>query len=133
MEVNNCALRLKELYFEKIEFTRKGSKNKNEPSFGFRIQIAKSKENMNKVTVELTIDKKQEYEVTICLSGIFKVCLDESMTSQDAEQLINKNAVAILMPYIRSQVSLITAQPGIDCIVFPPLNINQLLDDSEPN
>jgi len=44
--------------------------------------------------------------------------------------LINKNAVAILMPYVRSQLSLITAQPGMECIVMPPINVSAMMEKS---
>lgn len=37
------------------------------------------------------------------------------------------DTVAILMPYVRSQVSLITAQPEVECVVLPPFNIVEML------
>ncbi len=43
--------------------------------------------------------------------------------------LVTKNAIAILMPYLRSEVSLLTAQPGIECVVLPAFNINKILED----
>ena len=46
------------------------------------------------------------------------------------KSLIQKNAVAIMMPYVRSQLTLLTSQPGVDPIVMPPLNINAMLDDA---
>lgn len=38
-----------------------------------------------------------------------------------------KNSVSILMLYLRSEVSLITAQPETECVVLPPFNINEML------
>ncbi len=43
--------------------------------------------------------------------------------------MVTKNAIAILMPYLRSEVSLLTAQPGIECVVLPAFNINKILED----
>lgn len=43
---------------------------------------------------------------------------------------MRQNAVAILFPYIRSQISLLTAQPETTPIVLPPLNIAQLVEDA---
>ena len=37
------------------------------------------------------------------------------------------NAIAIIFPYMRSQVTLMTAQPNLPPIVLPPININSLL------
>lgn len=45
--------------------------------------------------------------------------------------LINENAVAIIMPYIRSQVSLITVQPEVDCVVLPPFNIVGMMAEQQ--
>lgn len=36
-------------------------------------------------------------------------------------------AVAIVMPYIRSEVSLLTAQPGVDPVVLSPFNIAEMM------
>jgi hypothetical protein len=33
------------------------------------------------------------------------------------------------MPYMRSQVSLLTAQPEMDCVVLPAFNINSIVND----
>lgn len=35
------------------------------------------------------------------------------------------------MPYMRSQISLLTAQPDTDCVVLPPFNVNEMLDQSD--
>lgn len=46
--------------------------------------------------------------------------------------IITKNTVAILFPYLRSQVTLMTAQPDIEPVVIPAININALLKNMEP-
>lgn len=51
------------------------------------------------------------------------------MDENEKNELISKNAVAIIMPYMRSQVSLLTAQPEVDCVVLPPFNINNMLKE----
>ena len=33
------------------------------------------------------------------------------------------------MPYLRSEVSLLTAQPEVECVVLPPFNINKMMED----
>ena len=44
------------------------------------------------------------------------------------QTLINKNAGAILMPYLRSELTLLTAQPDTDSVVLPIFNINKMLE-----
>ena len=50
------------------------------------------------------------------------------MKEEMKNTLISKNTVAILMPYLRSQVSLLTAQPEVECVVLPAFNINKMLE-----
>lgn len=42
--------------------------------------------------------------------------------------LINANTVAIMFPFIRSQVSLMTTQPGMSPIVLPPINTAKFME-----
>ena len=39
--------------------------------------------------------------------------------------------ISIIFPFIRSQVSLLTTQPGITPIMIPPINLNSLIDSEE--
>ena len=45
--------------------------------------------------------------------------------------LLEKNAVAILFPYVRAELSLITAQPGMEPIVLPVVNIAAMVDQAK--
>lgn len=52
-------------------------------------------------------------------------------TEQENIELIQKNAIAIMFPYVRSYVSTITTQPGIAPIVLPPMNIVAMLNSEK--
>lgn len=41
---------------------------------------------------------------------------------EDERYIIETNTVAIMFPFIRSQVSLLSTQPGMMPIVLPPIN-----------
>ena len=45
------------------------------------------------------------------------------------DAIIQQNAVAIVMPYIRSEISLLTAQPGVDSVVLPSFNIAEMMSE----
>ena len=120
-------LTLNKLVFDKIEFNRKGFKNKNEIEMGIEVQISRGIDDISKVTLILKGNKEGEYDFIISLSGYFS--FDEDIENKQAQDLINKNAVAILMPYLRSEVSLLTAQPETECVVLPAFNINKMLEE----
>ena len=48
---------------------------------------------------------------------------------QTYEHLIKANTIAIIFPFIRSQVSLLTTQPGMMPVIIPPININALISE----
>lgn len=120
----NSVLSLDKLVFEKIEFKRTGMKNDKEIEFSLQVVVNKKQdEDVYKVTLILTGNKEKEYTLEIALSGYFSFDENEELEEEFKKLLINQNAVAIIMPYMRSQVSLITAQPEVDCVVLPPFNI----------
>ena len=41
---------------------------------------------------------------------------------------LKTNAIAIMFPFLRSQITLLTSQPSLVPIVLPPININKVLE-----
>lgn len=123
-------LQLQKMVFEKIEFNRIGFKNENDPKFNIESNFMQSTNDNNLFKVELVMKclKEEEYNFEIKLVGYFSFASYSALDEKDRDILISRNSVAILMPYMRSQISLLTAQPETDCIVLPPFNINELID-----
>lgn len=42
------------------------------------------------------------------------------------DKVVGDNTVAIMFPFIRSQITLMTSQPGMQPIVLPPINATKL-------
>ena len=124
----NSTLTLQKLVFDKIQFDRKGFKNDSELKFNIQVQIGISEDSIYKVTLILNADKQEEYEIVISLSGFFKIEGMDKLDDKMVQDLITKNSVSILMPYLRSELTLLTAQPETDNVVLPPFNINKMLD-----
>lgn len=124
----NSALIMRKLVFDKISFERKGFKKDSELTYELQVQIGRSEKDDYKVTLTLKGDKADEYSFVISLSGFFRLDKTEALEDKIMKELINKNAVAILMPYLRSEVTLLTAQPDTDSVVLPPFNINKMMD-----
>lgn len=83
------------------------------------------------MTIDTSIRNKEAGIIlnlqTIGLFKVEQVDIEENIY----DQLVKTNTVAIMFPYIRSQVSLLTTQPGIQPIMIPPMNINVLLEDNQ--
>lgn len=124
-------LKLEKLVFDKLLFERKGFSSENNFEFSMESQISKrSNEEIYKVTLILHGKKPDEYIMEISLTGFFSFGTDASISDEDKKELISKNTLAILMPYLRSEVSILTAQPEVECIVLPPFNINNLMGEA---
>lgn len=118
---------LQHLVFDEIEFKRLGFKTESEVNYELEIQIGRDHDNQEnyKVTLVLNGKKDKEYIFKVVLSGFFEIKNAENIS--DKETLIHRNAVAIMMPYLRSEVSLLTSQPETNSIVMPIFNINKMI------
>ncbi len=126
----NSVLRLDKIMFDKIEFRRVGTSSDKELELEIQSGIARRQDaEIYRVTLVLKGNKPEEYLFEISLSGFFSIEESDELTESLREALVSKNAIAILMPYLRSQVSLLTAQPGVDCVVLPVFNINKMLEE----
>ena len=123
-------LKLNKIVFDKIEFKRLGFENDNELELEIQSNISQRQDTeIYKVTLILKGKKPEEYTLEISLSGFFSIEADDELTEDLKNTLVTKNSVAILMPYLRSEVSLLTAQPEVECVVLPAFNINNMLDN----
>lgn len=123
----DCVLKLNNLVFDEISFKRIAviqSKYDLEISFSVDIGINTSNSDIKKVSVKIIGNKKEEYIFEIQASGYF------SYEGNVEDTIITQNAVAIVMPYIRSEVSLLTAQPGIEPVVIPPFNVVEMMKEN---
>ena len=115
--------------FDELSFLRHGYKNDNQATMNLNVLIGENEvQNLNKVSITLSIIKEAEYDLTVKISGFFEI---NETGNLKKEELLKKNAVAILMPFIRSQVSILTAQPETESLILPVFNISKLMEDND--
>lgn len=51
--------------------------------------------------------------------------------SKKGKKVLTNNTIAILFPYLRSQLTLLTSQPEFEPIILPIMNINALMNDED--
>ena len=118
------ALKMDHIVFDRISFVRKGFQDSasKDISFKARAKIEQDAENQYSVTLFVSAEKDLEYVAEVQITGYCTI--DDNHPQK--ETLLNENAVAILFPYIRAELSLITAQPETDPIVLPTMNISAM-------
>lgn len=121
-DILSNALKMKNLYFKRIIFEATGEKASDE---GIADVAFDKKHIVDGKTIEIDLLCKVEVEnifkLELCLNGKFEAGNIES-------KAVLPNAIAIMFPYLRAQVSLMTAQPNIPTISLKPVNINALLE-----
>lgn len=124
-------LQLEQLVVEKLEFNRtKFELSDSSLELKLEVEIMQEiSENQDrnieiyKTSLIQTGVKSDEFNFTVKLTGIFSLNLKQDLTEEEKEFIISKNTVAILMPYLRSQVTLLTSQPGLQQIMLPIFNV----------
>ena len=127
METNSCALKLNHLVFDNFSFTRHGFKNESAIKYNFGFAFDSNEVNNVIVHIRVIAKKEKEFDLLLEASGFFSCVGGEEQIALMTKQ----NAVAIIFPFIRSQLSLLTAQPEMEPIVLPPLNIAKMVEESE--
>lgn len=121
-------LKIEPVVFDDLSFHREGFEKANaKTSLSISRQVQKIADGQYRVTVQATAERKEVYVAKVQISGFCSI--DESLENKDI--LLNSNAVAILFAYVRSQLTLLTAQPGTEPIVLPVVNIAKMLEESE--
>jgi len=119
-------LKLNQVLFDEVSFVRHGFPSAEEQKLDMQIgyELMKAEDGKYRVVLRVMVEREEEYTAKISVSAFVEI--DEKSEWKDT--VLEKNAVAILFPYIRSELTLLTAQPGVKPVLLPALNINALLD-----
>lgn len=126
----NSILKLKSIIVKEFSFERQLMFDSNiSPKVTLSKKI-ETNDNMDScVSLSIKFFAETAYSLSLSIMGVFSVSDEDSQKIDiSKETLLEKNAVSILFPYLRSQITLLTSQPSFQPIVLPPININALFD-----
>ncbi len=112
------SLKMSDLYFSKCVVERSAELEKGEYKADLQKSIKKVKDHEFDVELKLSVEKG-DFSLLVITKAHF---LYEDEDYGKEENIINMNTVAIMFPFIRSQVTLLTSQPGMAPIILPPIN-----------
>lgn len=124
MELNNMKsnLKMNDFYFSSCSVERACRVENGECQADLQRNISKSKDHEYDVELTLLI-RKSDLSVSVVAKAHFEYEADDY---EKEDSIIKTNTVAIMFPFIRSQVTLLTTQPGMTPIVLPPINTTKL-------
>ena len=131
MENVVSVLKLDHIVFDNLHFERQGFRNPEQTNAKVDIGtgVHKDGEGEYRVSLQVSVEKEKEYVASVQVTGYCQI--DEDHPQKD--ELLRKNAVAIIFPYARAQLTILTSQPDTDPFILPPFNIGALIDDIEKN
>ena len=120
---------MKDLFFSSIEFHQKKDTNKMgriDLQINYHLDIMEKTQNEAEIVFGVTIkDAEERINFRLVANGIFEIGADLP-ANVTKEMIFKNNAVAIMFPFIRSQVSLVTTQPGLTPVMLQPINIAKI-------
>lgn len=132
-------LSISHFVFDELSFRRKGFQQADQKDIPFEVghSVKKTEENNYIVSLMLKVNKENEYDAVVRISGYCEV--DDN--DPNKEILLHENAPAILYPYARAQMTMLTSQPETTPLVLPVVNVHELFhkdyqkknDSTEPN
>ena len=131
-QIKQSVLNLQRMSFEEIKYSRDlNAPPETEYEMNFNRNISTYEDPTHfRVALTANIWSKNEKttKLSVTLVGFFTCdCEDDAIKTN----LVNNNTIAILFPYLRSQISLITTQPDIPPITLPPMNIVGMFQEAE--
>lgn len=111
-------LKMDSFYFRDYSFHREAIIKNGEYKVDLKKNIRRLDDHVFEVEVTTSIEK-DDMHMNLVADATFTFDADDYSSE---ESIIGANTVAIMFPFIRSQVTLMTSQPGMTPIVLPPIN-----------
>lgn len=108
--------------------------NSNDLKLGFETSGVYFVENQSfEITFQVIVKHNDDTEafVQIQCRGQFK--FDNISTFEEIPDFFYRNSIAILFPYVRAYLSLVTTQANVPGIILPTLNLSHLENDLRKN
>ena len=114
---------VEKLYFERLSDAVHRVESTDKISFYHNLN--KMEDQLFRVRLGVVLNEDGKYRIEVEISGLFRLSEDSVL----GKKILENNTVAILFPYLRSQLTLLSSQPDFEPIILPALNINSLLNE----
>lgn len=127
MDINKMKsnLRMEKFYFSKCSIERNEVVEDGKYDIELQKKIVPLENHRYKVELKTEV-RKGDMELNIVAIALF--VFDAQDYSKEAD-IIKANTVAIMFPFVRSQVTLMTSQPGMSPVVIPTINTTKFVEN----
>lgn len=131
--MKKAAFSISNYLFDKIQIDLSNQKS-NELSLSFDTEGIFHNDNLNYELIFLvSVFEKGNKEpfISIRCRGLFE--FEDVSNLKEIPDFFYRNSIAILFPYVRSYVSIVTTQANIPGIILPTLNLSSLEEELKKN
>ena len=135
MDITNCKSKLEmlDIYFSKFSFSQ--NKRQGNVNLKTNVQVNFERNGVEQDLYRVIINTKINDDGDLFLLqletiGIFRIDKAQ-LTNEMVNNIIEKNTVAIMFPFIRSQIALLTSQPGLTPVLLQPINVDALIGNKQ--
>lgn len=120
IETMRSELKMNELHFPECYVKREAEIQSEKLNIDIEREIEQVSDVEYDVLVKVFIDKPaKDLEISVVAKARFSI---DNTDVQLVQRIIRQNTVAIMFPFIRSQISLMTTQPGLTPVILPAIN-----------
>ena len=122
-------LQIKHFVFDELSFKRKGFRQPDVDELPFEVETTVRKRGVNDYLVSLmiTVSKENEFDASVRITGYCEI--DDN--TPNLEVILRENASAILYPYARAEMTLLTSQPETSSVVLPVINMHEMMRNAK--
>jgi preprotein translocase subunit SecB len=124
-----------EFVFKKNEKFTQDQNQKIDVDLNFEFNTERNQDNFKRIVTCYIFDKNyvennKPFYLKLKINGLFSLT-DYDENNRKHEEIIKKNTLAILFPYIRSIISHMTLEMQVGPVQMPPMNINHFFDEEK--
>ncbi len=133
--METASFQLKDYQFTRVELNKANLKSTDLGlSFDVSGQFSKIDHSSNfQLTFETIAQSKETEDEFLHIVCVANFVFENISTQEEIPEFFYTNSVAILFPYVRAYVSLLTSQAQIRPLVLPTLNLTHLSEPLKAN
>lgn len=116
------------LYIKEIVFKREKEIPEN-LSAGFDVDFKYEKDNIIHIELKGNVKSDNGTTLEVVVAGEYELVNYKDFSPDIAKSIMEQNSVAIMFPYLRAEITIVSSQPNMPSFNVPPINIVAFLED----
>lgn len=125
-------LKMENLYVKEMQFNRKlNIAGEKKLAINYKINHIKTGEYKEKIELITSIsDDVNDLNILLNIVGDFEYIKGKSDDEDLIHHIMTVNTIAIMFPFVRSQMAVLTSQPGLVPIMLPVIDVSKFIDET---